>query len=103
MEVTKEIETRSKAAADILNARMEQFSHDQDQHQRGRTLDRAAHLIHVELISARMEQLSNAIKTNTGEAERAIGTLTTSTATSIGNMTTTTGPRSARSRPRPRR
>ena len=79
--VTKEIETRSKAAADMLGARAEQLSEvDQDPHRRGRALDlrarpprRPSHR-HAPRAAAAMRS-----RPVTTEAERSISGLATST------------------------
>ena len=84
--VTKEIEARSKAAAELLGTRAEQLSHaiktnTTEAAQQIEQLTTAS----VELISSRVEQMTSAIKTNTGESERSIANLATSSVTVISS------------------
>ena len=83
-EVTKEIETRSKAAADV-STRAWSSSPPRSRPTPARPSRRSPQLTasSIETIGSRIEQMSQAIKTNTGEAERAIGTLATTTTTVI--------------------
>ena len=115
--MTKEIETRGRATAELLGTRAEQLSHaiktntseaaqahratddrqrradqrsrradeprHQDQYRRGRALDRQSGHLSATVINSRLEQLGQAIKTNTGEAERSLTQLATNTTTAI--------------------
>ena len=84
--VTKEIEARSQSAADLLAARTEHLSSTirTNAGEAAHALEQLDHVVACEHDQQRrVEQLNNAIKSNTSEAERSIGNLATPTSTVI--------------------